>query len=119
MLQAALALIITSAVVAAVAILPALGIGGRLIPGYAFRARGEEARSHELFLLRRIAMMLYSLAVLLSGTGVIVYFGKESPIAVAVFCAAAALTVAFWVFYVLSGRLQNAAKAAKELSKEE
>ncbi|MBR2969361.1 MAG: hypothetical protein IKC36_05910 [Clostridia bacterium] len=119
MLKTALALIIASAVVALIALVPALGFGGRLVPGYAFKAKGKKAREQELFLLRRIAMMIYSLAVLLSGAGVTVYFGKDSRELVIIYCCLAAAIIAFWAVYILIGKLKKAAVAAKELSEEE
>ena len=74
MLQPALALIIASAVVALIALIPALGFGGKILPGYCFKAKGKPARKQELYLLRTVALLIYTVAILLSAYGVVVYF---------------------------------------------
>jgi len=116
MLDVALALIISSAVFALIATVPALGFGGKILPGYAFKAKGEEARKSELFVLRSVALLIYSFAIFLSAYGVVAYFYDTTLLWILI--GANLLVVAFWVWFFLSGKMKKAIKTAKELSEE-
>ena len=74
MLELAITLIIISGVIALVACVPALGFGGRILPGYAFKARGDEAVKNERYALRTVASVLYTAAVFVCAAGVLAYF---------------------------------------------
>lgn len=114
MLKLAIALLIVSAAVALIAIVPALGIGGRILPGYFFRARGSEAVKCEKKLLRIFACLLWTVSVFIAAAGVIAYFIDMRLILIAsgMFIVVAVL----WTVYFIKGDFKKLAEKAKKLS---
>ena len=114
MLELAITLIIISGVIALVACVPALGFGGRILPGYAFKARGDEAVKNERYTLRTVASVLYTAAVFVCAAGVLAYF--KNVVALCVLGGIFVVVVVFWVLYFRTGKFKAALKAAKELT---
>ncbi len=114
MIELALTLIIIGGCLALLSVIPALGIGSRLIPGYAFHAKGNEARSYEKALLTRISLIIMSVAIFVSAFGVASFFVDWR-----VFTALGAcllLVGGGWTYYICRGGLKRLAQKAKQLS---
>ncbi|MBQ9481446.1 MAG: hypothetical protein IJU84_04710 [Clostridia bacterium] len=120
MLVLAVVLLALSAVFAIGAALASLGVGGRILPGYRFRARGAEAKKWERKLLSTVACFLWSVAVFLSAAGVAVFFlDLKTPLHILILCVLGGffiIVTVLWAIFLSGGSVKDAAKKAKELS---
>ena len=114
MLTVSVILLILSGLIAVAAIFIGLGFGRKLIPGYRFRASGEEAVIWEKKFLFSVAAFVWSLAAIVALVGIVLYFAEWRVILISsIFLAA---VVCFWVIVFAKGEIRTAAKKAKELS---
>lgn len=114
MLQVAVVLIVLSGVIAILAGVFSLGFGGRILPGYTFKAKGCDAVKEEKYALRTVGYLLYNLAVFVCATGVLVYF--KNTVAFCVLGGLFIIAVVFWALYFRTGKFASALKKAKELT---
>jgi len=115
-------LICLSALIALFAIIPTFGfgLGGLYVPGYAFKARGEQAKKYERYVLTKFALFLYTVATLVAAFGVCVHFvDNAAPDTVTgmIICMAVSVVIlAAWGAYFYFGNYKDAVRKAKELS---
>lgn len=110
----AIALFVAAAVFVVLAVCAAFKIGTRVLPGYRFKAKGKEAAFWEAKLMRTVARLLWTCAVLSAFVGVLVFFAEWKLIILGVIAIAA--VVAIWADSIAKGNLREAARKAKELS---